>query len=405
MNRAPADQNLVKQMNCSLILDQLLAVSPQSRAHLAEQTGLNRSTISSLVSELIELGLIRELGLEEVSSRGRPGILLELNPAGGCIIGVEITPERVTVILTDFTAHTLWRRQVDVNGVSQPDILIQAEELIDAARRAGTANNLPLLGIGLGITGLVDTANGILKYSPPLGWRNVDFRQMWGHKYGVPLYIENDGNASALGEHYFGIAKGCRDFLYLGTGVGLAGGLMLNGQLYRGATGYAGEVGHIIVESGSEMCSCGRRGCWETLVGPRAVKDGIIQALKRGAPSIIPSLVGSHYERINMQIVVEAANRGDQLARDTLADVALHLGTGIANLINLFNPSLIVLGGTLILGGDYLLGTVSSIIAAEALQEPQREVALALAALGTDSSVKGAVALVIDGIVREPVSC
>ncbi len=369
-------------MNCSLILDQLLTSSPQSRANLAEQIGLNRSTISSLVSELIDLGLIRELGLQEVNSRGRPGILLELNPAGGCIVGAEITPEHVTVILTDFTAHTLWRRQVDVNGVSQPDILAQAEDLIDAARRAGTANNLPLLGIGLGITGLVDTTNGILKFSPPLGWRNVNFREMWGQKYGVPLYIENDGNTSALGEYYFGVAKGCRDFLYLGTGVGLAGGLMLNGQLYRGATGYAGEVGHIIVESGGELCSCGRRGCWETLVGPRAVKEGIVQALKRGAPSLIPSLVGDHYERINMQIVVEAANRGDQLARDTLADVALNLGTGIANLINLFNPSLIVLGGTLILGGDYLLATVSNIIATEALQEPQREVALALAALG-----------------------
>jgi len=406
MATGPADQNLVKRLNSALILDHLLASSPQSRANLAQLTGLNRSTISSLVSDLIEMGLIREIGLEEADSRGRPGMLLELNPGGGCIVGMEINVGYISVILTDFTAHTLWRRHIETApGTSQGDILALAEELIVAALRAGTAHQLQPLGLGLGVPGLVDANLGTLKFAPNLNWHHVSFRDLWGQKFGIPLYIENAGNAAALGEYYFGVAKGCNHFLHLATGVGMSGGLMLDGQLYRGAGGFAGEVGHLIVESGGELCSCGRRGCWETLVGPRAVIRGVQYALENGAPSIIPDLVGGNLDRITMQIVVNAANQGDQLAQGILADIALHLGTGIANLINIFNPELIVLGGTLTLAGDYLLPTISNIIAAEALGEPARMVALALSSQGTDACVKGAVALVIDGIVREPVFC
>jgi glucokinase-like ROK family protein len=406
MTTGPADHNLLKQLNSALVLNQLLTESPQSRANLAQHTGLNRSTISSLVSDLMAQGLIREVGLEAADSRGRPGILLELNPAGGCVVGIEINAEYVAVILTDFTARILWQRSTDIEpDTPQADVLALAEELIASAIQAGAANHLNLLGIGLGVPGLVNTRDGVLMFAPNLSWRNIDFRSMWGDRFGVPLYIENDGNAAALGEHYFGVAKGYQNFIYLGTGLGLAGGLMLNGELYRGAGGFAGELGHIIVESGGELCACGRRGCWETLVAPRAVIQGIIHALNNGAPSLIPELVGHNYERITMQVVVNAAKQGDQLALDTLSDVALHLGNGIANLINIFNPEMIVLGGSLILAGDFLLPIISRIIASEALSVPGNMTALALSAQGSYAAVKGAVALVIDGIVREPVPC
>ncbi len=405
MPTGPADHNLLKQINSALILDHLLTQSPQSRANLAHLTGLNRSTISSLVSELIALGLVREVGLETAESRGRPGILLELNPGGGCIIGIEMQAEHVVVILTDFTARILWQRQVDIEkGLPQDEVLALTDDLIAAAVRAGQANQLKLLGIGLGVSGLVDAEHGVLMFAPNLSWRNIDFRERWQERFGVPLYIENDGSAAALGEYYFGVAKGCENFIYLGTGVGLAGGLMLNGQPYRGAGGFAGELGHIIVESGGELCSCGRRGCWETLISTPAVMRGIVHALENGAPSLIPQLVGGDYSRLTMQLVVSAANQGDRLAQDTLSDVALHLGTGIANLINIFNPEMIVLGGSLTAAGHYLLPPINAIIQAEALGAPARMVALALSSQGTYASVKGAVALVIEGIVRAPIT-
>ncbi|MBN2305489.1 MAG: ROK family transcriptional regulator [Anaerolineae bacterium] len=406
MPSGPADQNLVRQLNSALILDHLLVNAPQSRANLAQQTGLNRSTISSLVSDLIVRGLIREMGLEAADSRGRPGMLLELNPGGGCIVGIEINFGYVSIILTDFTARILWQRLVEVDpGTPQAAVLTLAGELIEAAQQVGQAHALPPLGIGLGVPGLVDTQSGTLRYAPILNWHDVSFREVWGQRFGVPVIIENDGNASALSEHYFGVAKGNNNFIYLSTGIGLSGGLMLNGQLYRGAGGYAGEVGHIIVESGGELCSCGRRGCWETLVGPRAVLRGVTHALNNGAPSLIPKLIGHDLSKLDMKVVVQAANQGDQLALHTLADVALHLGTGIANLINLFNPELVVLGGSLAVAGDYLLPTISNIITSEALSAPTQMVALALSAQGTYACVKGAVALVVDGIVREPISC
>lgn len=406
MTTSRADQNLVRRLNCALIMDRLLAMSPQSRASLAHATGLTRSTISSLVGDLIAQKLIREVGPQTSATRGRPGILLELNPAGGCIVGIEINVNFISVMLTDFTARTLWRRYVDVDETTpQTEYLRLAEQLILAALRAGAAHDLQPLGIGLAVPGLVDTERGRLRYAPNLDWRDIPFRDLWGQKFGVPLYIENDGNASALGEYYFGVAKGCADFLFLSTGIGLGGGLVINGQLYRGAGGYAGEVGHITIQSGGEQCGCGRRGCWETLVGPRAVVREIITALDRGVPSIIPQLVNNDLHKITMQAVVNAADQGDKLALDVLADIAFHLGTGIANLINLFNPALIVLGGTFTIAGEYLLPTISKIIAAEALLEPARMVALALSSQGADACVKGAIARVIDGIVRDPIAC
>jgi predicted NBD/HSP70 family sugar kinase len=401
-----ADQNLIRRLNSALILDQLLVSSPQSRANLAQQTGLNRSTISSLVNNLLCQGLIREVGPEAAESRGRPGILLELNPRGGCIVGIEISVNYISAILTDFTAHTLWRRQVEfAEGMPQADVLVLAEDLIHAALRAGSAHQLRPLGIGIGAPGLVDGENRVLVYAPNLRWHHVSFQDLWGQKFGVPLYIENDGNASALGEYYFGVAKGCRNFIYLGTGIGLAGGLMLNGQLYQGANGYAGEVGHITVTATGDLCNCGRRGCWEMLVGSRAVIQGIVQALDTGASSGITALVGGDLGRITMSVVAEAANQDDPLALAALADVAHYLGIGIANLINLFNPELIVLGGMLIPVAEYLMPTISRRIAAEALSDPARSVALALSSQGSDVCVKGAVALVIDRIVREPGFC
>ncbi|MBI5958406.1 MAG: ROK family protein, partial [Chloroflexi bacterium] len=309
-----------------------------------------------------------------------------------------------TAILTDFTAQMLWRRHVTFSpDTDLPSAIRLCEELICAALLASKAHELKPLGIGLAVPGLVDTTRGVLVYAPNLHWRSVSFRDLWGPKFGVPVYIENDGNAAALGEYYFGVAKGYHDFIFLGTGVGMSGGLMLNNQLYRGIGGFAGEVGHIIVESGGDLCSCGRRGCWETLVGTPAVVRSVIDALNAGAPSRIPELVGHNTSLITMEVVVDAANRGDQLALDTLSGIALHLGSGIANLINIFNPALIVLGGELTQAGRYLLPPIGKIIAAEALADVSRMVALAVSSQTTDACVRGAAALVIDGIVQEPV--
>lgn len=405
MVEGPAGQNLVKQLNSALILERLLVDSPLSRAHLAQRTGLTRSTISSLVADLIQRRLIREVGLEAADSRGRPGMLLELNPGGGCIVGLEINVEYVSIILTNFTAQTLWQRHVTFDPVTpQEQVLAQVECLIAEALRAGQAHGLAPLGIGLGVPGLVDTATGTLIFAPNLKWHSVPFRQLWGQRFGVPLYVENDGNVSAVGEYYFGVARGHDNFIYIGTGTGMSGGLMLDGRLYRGGGGYAGEIGHIIVESGGELCSCGRRGCWETLVAPRAIVRGVVHALQNGAPSLVPALVGGDYGRITMETVVQAADRGDRLALDTLAETAAILGSGIANLVNIFNPELIVLGGALLLASDYLLPTISRIVTAEALPDVSRMVAITLSAQGVNACPKGAVAMVIDGIVRDPIS-
>ena len=276
-NGQTADQDSVRKVNTSLVLNALRLHAPISRADLANITNLNRSTISNIVNVLIDDGLVTELNTME-SKIGRPGIALSLRPEGGAVIGVEIGVGFISVILTDFIATILWRERLEFSP-SQPqiDVISKMEELIDQAISFATGKQLHLLGIGLGVPGLVNVQNGELLFAPNLGWRNVPLRLMLSQRFHLPIYVENEANLGALGEYYFGIGRNVDNFIYLSSGVGLGGGIIINGKLYKGWRGFAGEIGHIQRDPQGELCGCGRRGCWETQVGPRA----ILQRVKR----------------------------------------------------------------------------------------------------------------------------
>ncbi len=162
-----------------------------------------------------------------------------------------------------------------------------------------------------------------------------------------PIYVENEANAAALGEYYFGAVKNVKDFIYLSAGVGLGSGIVMGGQLFRGMFGYAGEAGHMTMDINGELCGCGRRGCWETFVGPRAVLQRVRRSLALGEKSILHDMAKGDLQNITFDDVVQAALEGDNTAKYALDEVAFYLGIGIANLVNLFNVEVIVLGGAL----------------------------------------------------------
>jgi glucokinase-like ROK family protein len=406
MMRSPklntADQAWVRKTNRAIILEVFRTHITLSRARLASETGLNPSTVSSIVGELIEENLIRETDLIQ-SSTGRPGRLLELNPEGGCALGIEINVDYIELVVTDFAANILWRqRQGSTPEVGQDVIMSQVVDLARQASEFVHERKSRLLGVGVGVPGLVDVSCGLLRLAPNLHWVDVPIRDVLASHFDCPIYVENEANAAALGEYYFGAVRNVKDFIYLSAGVGLGSGIVIGGKLFRGMFGYAGEAGHMTLDINGELCGCGKRGCWETFVGPRAVEQRVRKSLANGAVSILHDMAKGELQKIVFEDVVQAAQAGDQIAIDALSEVAYYLGIGIANLVNLFNVEVIVLGGALNNASSLLLKDVERIVSSNTLAPGREHLRIIPSAHGTDACIMGAIALVLDDILREP---
>jgi glucokinase-like ROK family protein len=395
-----ADQESVRKVNTSLVLNALRLNAPISRAELASVTRLNRSTISNIVNVLIEDGLVLELDAME-SKVGRPGIALALRPDGGAVIGVEIGVGFISVILTDFVANILWRGSSEFSlEKPQIEIISEAEKLIDQAISFAEEKHLRLLGIGLGVPGLVNVQKGELLFAPNLGWQNVPLRLMWNQRFHLPLYVENEANLGALGEYYFGVGRDVDNFIYLSSGVGLGGGVIINGKLFTGGRGFAGEIGHIQRDPQGELCGCGRRGCWETQVGPRAVLQRVRRAIEADSGDTFKYVDGD-LKNLTFNQVVDCALHGNPLCRSALEEVGKDLGTGIADLANIFNPQMVVIGGAFSYAREVILPVLENTISSEALTAVKDELSVKFSEHGADACVLGAIAVVLDDILRE----
>jgi len=401
--RRSADHNWMRNINRSLILSCLRTMPPQSRANLAARTGLTRSTVSSLVDELIQANLVHETGISP-SQGGRPGTLLQLNPDGGCAIGVEITVDSIMVLLTDFVAQPRWQQQIALD-TTDPDVVIsQAERLIDEALAFNARTDaIPPLGIGLGISGLVNPEEGVLKFSSNLGWRDIPLRTRLQQRFELPVKVGNEASIAALGENYFGAAAGCTDFIYLVISTtALGAGIFVNGKLYQGIHGYAGEAGHVTIDPAGPLCTCGKRGCWETVLRAACTVELIAKRSERGRISGAADQVPGDPGAISFQSVIDAANAGDSRAASAVSRVSDILATGIANLVNIFNPQLIILGGPLGLAMGPFLPGISTLVAAQVVVPPESVAEIKLSQITSNACAMGAVALVLDELLREP---
>ena len=397
------DQEKVRKVNRSLVLNTLRLHAPASRAEVANITGLTRGTVSNIVNVLIEDGLVHEDKLQD-SKIGRPSVALGLSPEGGAVVGVEIGVDFISVLLTNFVAKPLWevRSQTDPSQ-SQTDIINQAEKYIDQALSIAKEQGLRPLGIGVGVPGLVNILQGNLIVAPNLHWRNVPLRLIWNQRFHLPIYIDNEANLSALGEYYFGIARNVDNFIYLTSDIGLGGGIMIDGRLFRGGHGYGGEIGHMQRNPQGELCGCGRRGCWETQVGPRAVLSRVKKEFETHHDQSLLDACSGNLENLTFDIVVKFALSGDLICLQAIEEVAVNLGVGIADLVNIFNPDLIVIGGAFIQGKEILHSIIEKTIFTNALQPDLENLRIVFSERNTEACVFGAVAVVLDDILREMV--
>jgi predicted NBD/HSP70 family sugar kinase len=342
-------------MNRNLVFN-VLRTGAVSRADVVRTTGLSPATVSAIVSELIDGGLVNEIG-QGKSRGGRPPLVLRINDERNYAVGLKLMARGVFVVVTDIRAEVLYAEMVELDWapVSGDSTLTARERgdnpasvldriclaIEEAAERAGVGME-KVAGIGIGLPGLVDTETGICRYSPTFQWRDVPVAVPIAKRLGRNVLADNDVNALTVAEQWFGRGHGVDDFVVVSVGEGVGAGIVVRGNVYRGADGAAGEIGHLPVSGETLPCRCGRRGCLEAVSSDKAVRTYVAEAVATGQESALSGIAACS---LTIEAVRLAAERGDRVARSAIERAGRMLGLGIASLVNLLNPRLVILSG------------------------------------------------------------
>lgn len=393
-NTPLGNRDLIRALNRSIVLNTIKNDGPIARADLARQTGLSPATVTAITAELIEDGLVFEKAPGD-SSGGRRPILLALDPHGGYVVGVKLTEEQAIGALTDLEATVLARAALPLAD-RQPETAVAAiAQLTERLLAAGRAPQAKLLGIGLGLAGVVDFENGVLRRSPFFDWPETPLCAQIQERLGVPAYMDNDVNTLTMAEKWFGQGQGVDDFLTITIGRGVGLGIVVGGRFYRGAGGGAGEFGHTVVVPDGPLCECGKRGCLETFAGDHGLLRMAQEAYQQG-------VLSKPVEEIDALLAL--ARAGDPTVQDIYRQAGLVLGRSIANLVNLFNPRLIILGGEGVQAGDLLFAAMREAIQRESMPVLFQDVDLQIETWGDDAWARGAASLVLRELFESPVN-
>jgi len=259
-----------------------------------------------------------------------------------------------------------------------------------------------VLGVGVGAPGIIDSERGFIYDLPNIsGWKNIDFSERLQQEVNYPVFIDNDVNVMALAEHIYGAGKGKDNVICITLGTGVGGGLILDGKLYRGTSGNAGEIGHYTIDEKGPLCGCGNKGCVETYVGNRRISEKAKALLKERPDSQILNLVSGDEDKITPKVISQAANQGDALAKEIWNEVGDFLGIVLANAVNLLNPDLIVIGGGVAKAGKILFDSIDASIKKRALKLPYEKVKIVSAALGDEAGIIGGATVVFNNMNKE----
>ncbi|MEU3981003.1 ROK family transcriptional regulator [Streptomyces sp. NPDC026672] len=387
----------IRTANRYEVLRQIIAESPTSRPRLAATTGLSLATVATLVGELLDLGMITEVGFED-SAGGRPRGLVAVNASGGALIGVDVAETYVHVDLFDLGLGPLARADEEMRpGRGRPEQVV--DRVVAGVRsvvaRAGPAR---VLGVGVSVPGQVDRATGVAVYAANWGWRDVPLLALLAEHLPYPLYLDNPLRACTVAELWFGAARGRGDAVVVNLGTGVGAGLALGGGLHRGVTNSAGEWGHTTLVLDGRPCHCGNRGCVETYVGA----PGIMRHLREIGPD--SPLLHPHDQTATIDALARGVAAHDPVAVEVVRETARCLGAGIADLINLLNPEVVVLSSWVAARlGAPLLAEVRAAVARRALRRPLAATEIVLSPIPTDPVSLGAATFALEGALDPPV--
>ncbi|WP_084786887.1 ROK family protein [Bacillus tuaregi] len=375
------NQQVVKKNNKALVLQIIMEKDSISRADIAQVSGLHKATVSSLVNELLEEELIFESGPGE-SSGGRRPVILHFNKDAGYAIGVDIGVNYVLCILTDLLGNILIEKNQTVHQTPYTTTISIVQQMIMSIMEEMPQSRYGVIGIGVGVPGMVNK-EGTIILAPNLGWKNVQLKEKLEALFHVPVTVENEANAGAVGEQRFGAGQDYMDIIYISAGIGIGAGIIVNKELYQGKNGFSGEMGHMIIDMNGKRCNCGSRGCWEAYASEHAL-------LEMADPNID-----------SLETLIEQAEKGDQIAQNLFKKIGNYLGYGINNIINTFNPDQVIIGNRLALAKEWIEGPIQTTIEHHTLGYHQKEMDLEFSKLNKYSTALGVSAFVVDRFIKE----
>jgi predicted NBD/HSP70 family sugar kinase len=381
----------VRRANLSAIARELHVRGALSRSELVARTGLTRSAIRGLIGEFIAAGLVTEERSEPGGLPGRPSPLVRPRPESAAVLALEIAVDSLAAALVGFDGETIQSVRVD-RPRDHSSVEEITRDVVDLLRRLTLLPRLRprLLGLGVAIVGVVRRDDGLVVTAPNLGWRNERLGPYLAEGIGLdlPVHVGNDADLGALVELRRGAARGADDLLFVSGEIGVGGGVVVAGQPLAGAAGYAGEIGHMPFNPEGRPCRCGSIGCWETEIG----EEALLRLAGRDAAG----------GRASVDEVIEAARRGDADARAAVHEVGRRLGVGIAGLVNILNPRVVVLGGLFSRLYPMIAGVVDKELDRRAMAAPRSSVRVAPAALGVDAPLLGAAELAFEAFLADP---
>lgn len=398
----PVDLSDVRRGNLSIVLRTLREGGPTTRAKVAGETGLTKASVSSLTAELVARGLVREGELEQTGYLGRPGRTFQVDGhAYG--IGVEINVDYVSAVALDLAGEIRFDRRLslDVRATAPAEVLDEVAGLVRSAVRATRLRGCRLVGITVATPGVVDHAAGRVAYASNLGWHDVAVgpeltRRL--RRIGTEIEVDNDVKLAAMAEWAVGVAAGTPNLAYVSGEAGVGAGVISEGRLVRGTRGFSGELGHLPLDPEQRECACGRRGCWEVMVGL-----GTLLRLAAGPDDDV------HDPRRDIDTRLAElrarAERGDPRTRAALDTIAAGLGLGASVLVNMVNPEVLVLGGYFAALGDLLLDRVTEEVNARVVAPDAGGCRIALSDLGFTAAGRGGAHAALERVVADPTRC
>lgn len=379
----------LRRHNLAAVLGRLHLGGPMSRSELAEQTGLNRSTIRDLIGALTELGLVVENKGTPTAGPGRPSSIARVSPAGAVVLAIELEVASTAVATVGLGGHVFGETRRPNGGDTSPENVVSRIAEMSEPLLKGLPPERILIGAGVAVAGVVRRSDGFVHMAPNLGWHDVAIGQMIRESLGLDLVrVANEADLGALGAIRRGAARRSRHVIFVAGEVGVGIGIIQDGLPMLGTSGYAGEAGHVVVNPGGRECRCGSRGCWETEIGEEAL------ARKAGLellPGVSP-----------VPEILRLAEEGEPKVLDALQEVGRWLGVGIGNLINIFNPEVVVVGGTFDELYPFVSDSLESAARGVALDAPWEACAIRRSELGSKAILMGAAELILGELTSDP---
>ncbi len=404
MNQTLHGSNIVsvKAHNLQAVLLSLLYEENLSRTELAERINLSSTTITNLITELLEEGLVSESNCNETESElnrpvGRPRKALCLEPNARFVIGVHVGVGNFRVALTNLRDEIIASQKASFNLQDNPlRVLDQIIASIETLIADSQTDRSLILGVGIGLSGLVDFDTGINVLAPNLNWRQVPVKQVMASRLRLPIVADNNVRCMALGEAYFGIGRDASSLAFVYGRVGVGAGFIYQGGVFRGSSMGAGEIGHTtLLLHGGEPCRCGKTGCLETLVSETAFLYQAQEISRLHPEGILARVIKDNPNQHMMDNLVESANQGDETVHEMLADRAYYLGVALANMVNLYNPEIIILGGVFTQAGDYFIDPLIKTVRKISFGDLGKQVRIEATGFGWKAGVVGAAALAL----------